>query len=224
MKKIIVLVFILAVTPLFAQHVDLAPELLDELSTLNFNDDDIMEKLNDYYLRGADLGATFQHGETLLMKACYSAKPEPVKYLLDKGLNPNSMFDDGSGNPLTIAIGNENPEIVRLLLAAGADVNINMNSTTVLHELCFFKSTVKRTEILKDLIAAKADVNRLNVAGYTPLIVAVLNDNKEYLKILISAGADVNLSQASDGKTALKIALEKKDKDVISILKKAGAK
>lgn len=225
MKKIIItFILMFSILPSFAQLVELAPELNEEIEQLNFNDKDVMDKLSEYFLRGADIGRSFQYGETLLMRACTANHLPAAKYLLEKGLDPNAQFDDGSGNCLTIAIREQNPAMVRLLLEKGADVNINMNNTSVLHEACFFQESERRNEIITMLISAKADINKLNTAGYTPLIVAILNGNKNYVKILIAAGADVNLSQASDGTTSLKLALKSKNKDIITMLKKAGAK
>jgi Ankyrin repeats (3 copies) len=57
-----------------------------------------------------------------LVQAAYTDHPKIVKRLLEAGANPNLVCGEGE-TALTVAADHGNTEIVRLLLAAGADRN-----------------------------------------------------------------------------------------------------
>lgn len=79
-------------------------------------------------------------------------------------------------------------------------------------------------EIVKALISVKADVNAVNKYDWTPLMFAVGCGKIEVVKILIAAKADVNAVNKNNGATALNLANDIKNAEIIKILKKAGAK
>jgi ankyrin repeat protein len=64
-------------------------------------------------------------------------------------------------------------------------------------------------------------INKKNKAGYTPLILASYNNNKEIVPYLIKKGAQVN--QQSDLGTALMAASYKGNNIIVKILLKKGA-
>jgi len=82
-----------------------------------------------------------------------------------------------------------------------------------------------RTEAVKTLITAGADVNARNNNGETPLHCAVYEGShkKEAIKILIAAGADVNM-KGNDGITPLQMAIKEDNPEIAEILREAGAK
>jgi uncharacterized protein len=61
-------------------------------------------------------------GHTALTMAVYRAHKEIVRYLLSKGAKPNQTVA-GNDTPLLAAVQLKDPEIARLLIDAGADVN-----------------------------------------------------------------------------------------------------
>jgi len=76
-------------------------------------------------------------------------------------------------------------------------------------------------EVVKELIKAKADVNATNEL-YTALMLASENGHMEVVKVLLAAGADVNVKSRT-GNTALSQATEQGHSEIIELLKKAGA-
>ena len=105
-------------------------------------------------------------------------------------------------------------------LAAGADPNAKSELTG--------ESAIGRAaqhgyvNLVKDLIAAGADVNAEDDYGGTPLHDAAYKGQAEVISILIKAGADVN-AKTDGGSTPLHSAAYKGQAEVIPILIKAGA-
>lgn len=74
--------------------------------------------------KGADARARTKLGETALGNAAGAGSAEAVKLLLDRGADVNTRNDRGY-SPLMLAAGSDaiNPEIVKLLIAKGADTS-----------------------------------------------------------------------------------------------------
>lgn len=139
-----------------------------------------------------------------------------VRALLSLGFNVNEREADQYGKtPLYVAVGCENEEIVKVLIAAGAAVNAKITGgKTSLH------AAVNNEEILRLLLAAGANVNIKDDEGNTPLHLAV--GRMKITVFLSNAGADVSVKNNRD-ESALHWALERRSFDVIKILIEAGA-
>lgn len=59
--------------------------------------------------------------------------------------------------------------------------------------------------------------------GYTCLMMAARNQRPDIVRFLAENGADVNAS-AANGKTALSLANEEEDKEMVNLLEQLGAK
>ncbi len=110
---------------------------------------------------------------------------------------------------------------VRAYINKGGNVNaLNPYGGTAI----MFAARAGHTEIAKLLIEAKANLNiQGKYAGTTALMWASQYDNIEIVNLLIEAKANVNLKNHS-GQTALKLAEENGNYEIVVALKAAGAK
>lgn len=128
---------------------------------------------------------------------------EGVVALLDAKATINKLDTDGT-SPLTHASSQGHIETVKTLLAANARLAIderNKKGETALHAAVMrFKN-----EVMKELLAAKANVNIKNNEDDTPLLLAVKNHHPDKVRLLLNAQADPCISNKK-GETALELA------------------
>jgi ankyrin repeat protein len=147
-----------------------------------------LETMNLLIAAGADVNAQNEFGATaLIWSATDLAK---VKLLVDHGALVNTATRRGRTALLIAAMSDSSAEIVRFLLAHGADARA----------LDFLKTTTLRaatlgndTETIRMMIDAGVDVNAADLPGITPLMMAAgWNGNLDAVKLLLAKGAKVN--------------------------------
>ena len=179
--------------------------------------------------RGANVNLQHYSGKTMLMFAADGGDPVTIKALLRAGVDPNAKVISphaGEITPLSITMHSDRPhrlEVVRILLAAGAEVNPKGRFfvSPLMHAL-------RDLEMVKLLIAHGADVNQKNFRGGTALMIAAADSTTDVVKYLIEKGADVN-ARDTDGYTALVYAesqrntIDGDERDqIIQVLKRAA--
>ncbi len=146
--------------------------------------------------------------------AAQSGSAELVELLLNAGASPNCVASDGN-TPLSFAVEQQSPRMVKALLKAGARVTEAMLVTSVWNGATIIalvliaaganasacddlgQSVLHRSaemghlEILRALIRAKAKLNQ-KANGCTPLLIAIQNGHAQSALELIAAGADVS--------------------------------
>jgi ankyrin repeat protein len=166
---------------------------------------------------GADANVTNSSNWTPLHDACHRGFVEIASILVQAGAAydtfcpPSSMCPSHSQCALAHAARRGHPEIVKLLLNAGADKNAqNPDGWTALHEACYYD----QVEPVKTLLVYGADPNlktRLDMTAYNladvPEIVEVLKEmaplSCEHVPrpgtdgAMIEAGADAGSSPSS---------------------------
>lgn len=156
---------------------------------------------------GCSVNITDKQSFTPLMHAAMANQPAAVSALLKANADPNVRTTDAAGFTLAdqdalmlISYKGDFPEIARLLINGGANVNKpNKGGGTPLRTASWFG----RNETVKLLLKAKAEVNVPEDSDtMPPLQVALLQDQLETAKILIDAGADVNYTD-KDGNSLL---------------------
>jgi len=168
---------------------------------------------------GADPNEQAPGGENPLTFAAGMGKRDCVRILLDKGADAKYSFN--GFNALSASLWNPDPEIVRMLLAAGADATIESdNGWNILHRLAQQDVPVEIAEIL---VAAGADVNAKNADGDTPLTVACERGRTDLVKYFISKGADVTPAAGAFKATGLHMAAAKGYGDLAELLVASGA-
>jgi WD40 repeat protein/uncharacterized protein YecT (DUF1311 family) len=182
-----------------------------------------IKKVRDLLASGADVNAKSEDGKTALIFASSDGYLDVVQALLASGADVNASDDKGN-TALTAASVTIYVEVVKKLVEAGADINArNKDGVTALMLASGYGRTglvvtdMKgkmeivtndpvgngNVEVVKALIAAKADVNiRSGKNGRTALIGASRFGYVAVVKELLSAKADVN-AKSDNGDTAL---------------------
>ena len=212
---------------------------------------------------GARVNETSEYGWTALLVATHNRFYRLGVYLLEHGADPN-IANDGGWTPLYIATDNRNIEggdyptrkpdmdhldYIKLLLAAHANTNLRMRSSTetrtvFTHQWLLeegatpFLRAAQSGDIvlLKLLLEHGADPKIATDYNVTPLMVASgigwvegvtyewsPEANLETVRLLLDLGADMNAQDNLDGRTALMGAAHKGRNDVIKLLVDRGA-
>ena len=145
---------------------------------------------------GADVNQTSEYGWTALLVATHNRFYQLGVYLLEHGADPN-IANEGGWNPLYIATDNRNIEAgdyptrkpdmdhleyIRRLLAAGANPNLRMHS-----------STETRTVFTNQWLYEE---------GATPFLRAAQSGDMVLMKLLLEHGADPSTCDRSQGDAA----------------------
>jgi ankyrin repeat protein len=212
---------------------------------------------------GADVNETSEFGWTALLDATQNKYYKIGEYLLQHGAKPN-IANGGGWSPLYIATDNRNIEagdypvrkpdmdhldFIKELLAAGADPNERMHSSTETRTVFTNQWLVEdgATPFLRaaqsgDLVLMKllldhgADPSLSTDYKVTPLMVASgigwvegvtyewsPEETLDTVKFLLDHGADVNAQDSEDLRTALMGAAHKGRNDVVELLVQHGA-
>lgn len=139
-------------------------------------------------------GGAWWYRQTLdrsLCEAAFYGNASAVTRLLRSGARAENRDSRSGLSALAVAADRGNTEVVRILLAHGADVNARgPEGDTALKQAAFWG----RTECARLLIAHGADVNDVDPAGTAALIMAVSNGHSETVRLLLEGGADVGVS------------------------------
>ncbi len=169
---------------------------------------------------GADINATDPAGNTPLIAAVLAGKAAIVSYLLSQHADPNLRPGEAKAGALLYAVAAGRPDLVKSLLAAGANVALRYDGEqTILH----FAASGSNTECLDLILAAHADIAALAANGNTPLDEAVLHGRTVNASLLLHHGADVRRVRDSDGRGVLDEACVKGYGGLVSVLIEAGA-
>lgn len=167
---------------------------------------------------GADVRVVGSSGYTKLIVAAGAGSTKEVKQLIAAGEDVNEANKHGS--PLFYASYKGNPEMVQLLLNAGAKVNEKNRERgfTPLHASAYTGNAA----IAALLIKADANVNAVDGFSSTPLHQAAEYGNTEMVELLLHKGAKVN-TYDTNGSSPLIDAAIKGHSKVVKMLTAAGA-
>ena len=178
------------------------------------------EVLHTIISYGIDVNATNKKNITALMIACRNGNRDAIHALLNAGADPNIADDDGDVWVHYAARNYQCTEILQATIRHGVDVNAtNKENITALMIAC----EEGNIDVINILLNAGADPNITNADGDTCLCYAARNDCcTEVLQAIISHGIDVNTTNKKNV-TALMIACEEGNIDVINVLLSVGA-
>ncbi|HLK58945.1 MAG TPA: ankyrin repeat domain-containing protein [Chthonomonadaceae bacterium] len=209
-------------TPLFTcQSPEIAVFLVEHGADVNARANDRSTPLfwagskaiSEYLLsKGANLHALTRGGSTPLHTAAGSRHPDLVEYLIAQGLDVNARNYQGR-TPLFQAAASNDKAMVELLVARGADINVkDAQGETSIHSIA--PDTPAGKEIAAFLLSkgAEADIFAAIILGMTDRVAALLK-------------ADPRLANAMTPhrRTALHIAAESGNKEIVALLLESGA-
>jgi ankyrin repeat protein len=163
--------------------------------------------------RGADLRAKDRAGADALALAVRSADVEVVRFLVEKGLDPNAL----SPGARRVGYARWDRPTTDYLMSKGV---------TAAPDVLVATANWQPVELVGRWIESGADVNARTAAQYgrTPLLTAVTSEREgaDTLKLLLDHGADPNVPM-TEGETPLDWALYKGDRAKIQVLEQRGA-
>jgi ankyrin repeat protein len=139
---------------------------------------------------GANVKAKTPTGFTALIGAALSGNAKVVALLLERGADPNAVCKLERGilqTPAGVAASMGHADCLRLLMAAGADVNVQGGPFD--HNALLGAATTASKETVH-LLLAKANVNATDWSGNTALDWAALRGETVIVKMLREAGAE----------------------------------
>jgi uncharacterized protein len=136
---------------------------------------------------GANVNGRSDEGDTPLMYAAVYSTAEAVKTLLDGGGDPNAR-DKRGGTALMRAVRDIGK--VRLLVERGAEVDAR--SARGVTALMTAANRPGASDVVKLLLANKADPRTPDAAGVPPLMYATDFGDLESVKGLVAAGAEID--------------------------------
>jgi len=146
---------------------------------------------------GAKVDALNDVGETPLIKACLHNQQNVIQLLLEHGANINATSSGAFCNmgPMHIAAATERPAMIEILLRNSPDVNKPGHfGRTPLHEA--FYTSKAHPEVSEELVYALmesgADVNRQDVDGVSPFMLAAKCGMLAVVRQMLERGADVS--------------------------------
>jgi ankyrin repeat protein len=187
---------------------------------------------------GANLGAANQFGATPWFEAATIANPAMLSLLLRSGAAVNATNAEGQ-TALMLVARTGNVEAARLLIAGGAMVNAR--ERWLGQSALMWAAAENQPAMVRELLAAGADVNaRSDVhewerdvtaeprrkymprGGWTPLLFAARDGAFEAARVLVEAGADVDLHDP-DLVSPLVTAIVNGHYDIAKLLVERGA-
>ncbi|KAK2808277.1 hypothetical protein FQN50_004836 [Emmonsiellopsis sp. PD_5] len=180
--------------------------------------------------RGADINAkNTPSAQTCVFGAVLHQRPAILTRLLDLGADPN-IPNNKTLTPLHWAAENKYTEMVRALLAHGADPMARITlvesdgplagqqGRTPLHLAAVFG----HVDVIQLLLDKGADINSTSADGYPPLSITIRFDKLDAFQMLVKRGADVNMPLA-DNDTVIFATIFRRSVDMTRFLLENGA-
>ena len=158
--------------------------------------------LSDAYKHKVDIDATTDIGQTALYLACQQHKKRIVRFLLEKGANPNIPMSEefGGETPLHFVSKMTYRYLVYLLLEYGADPNITNtkgeSSLWIIVRTCAVFSNCE--EILRRFLQNGADIDQRGKYGNTVMHLACGAYDVDLVRFLLENGAKPNEKNDED--------------------------
>jgi hypothetical protein len=151
------------------------------------------DQISELIKQGADVNAKGPDGMRPLFWAMAKSSLKGFEILLQNGADPNvtaegAIKDKRPSSVIEIAAIAENPEYLRLALKHGGDPNflVGYGDRTIIYEAIMNN----RTDNIRILIEAEADLSHRDTAGETPMLTAASIKNFDMVYLFLERGAD----------------------------------
>lgn len=168
-------------------------DLYDSLLRAPNDHHNLIKKINDYIAKGGDILSTDFYDGTIMHHAAINDDPEIVRALLEIGISPEILDEDGN-TPIMVAT--ISPESFKILLEYGASIHKRNNrGETGLH-IAAYEGDV---DLVKYLLNAGLDVNAIDNDGNTAMHKACecdVGDERQLVESiteLLWRGADLSI-------------------------------
>ena len=234
--------------------IDYDPDEEDD-APIDYNDDENANSLSMYNI---GLGSTFNNNRGKAFVIYKAAEEGTLKDLKDaisqvkdksilKSILDIDFFVSRKRSmryltSLMVACERNNPEIVKALIEAGADVNKQSNAEKYENAVTsdylrhrrwnradldkitalYIASEYGHKDVAEVLLAANANPDLATTDGETPLYIASYYRHQPVVEALLKAGADVNKAK-KDGRTAIFYAVEDGNIEMVEALLQHGA-
>lgn len=173
--------------------------------------------------KGVSVNDANHYGMTPTMIAAQAGQLEILQFLISKGADINAYHHLEQCTALGFAAEEFRPEVVSVLLKAGAKLFFpeQITSNPMVKAVTRLPKDATEREhqlqVLRMLLDAGGDVNSVDDKGRTPLMMAAETNNAEIVDLLLKNKADPNIKN-QDGNTALHVAAQKGNHSIIQVL------
>lgn len=183
---------------------------------LKLTNNSLLESKINYKFSGSDI----EKCQNSLINVVTLEDIEKTKNLINANHDLNKKSQDGY-TPLMAAAYTGNVEIIKLLITAGAKLELydNSGNTALMYA---FLNTDKKEATVECLLSFGANTQVMSKENLTPLILAASMDDCKSIGLLIAGGAKIE-TKGFDGMTALMSAVSEGNLESVKCLIQYGA-
>jgi uncharacterized protein len=152
-----------------------------------------------------------------VFEAAAVGRVDRVRELVDANPGLATAFAPDGFHALGLAAFFGSPEVVRLLVERGADVNAVARNAQIRTTALQAAAASSDNESARLLVEAGADVNVAQPGGFTARHAAAANGNEELVRLLLEHGAD-RTATTDEEKTAADLAAEAAHAEVAALV------
>ncbi len=117
-------------------------------------------------------------------------KESILKILKEKGYDINAKDSDGIA-PIHLAIAKKSVKLIEILLKNGASINTKYRGLVNLITFATWQNCDE--EIYSKLVSNGANINYIDIDGYSPIYDAIISNNVKIFKLFLKIGANVKI-------------------------------
>lgn len=149
--------------------------------------------------------------------ASYRGMTEMVKFLISRGADINTAGSCAERSPIMDAASSGKKDIVEILINCGANLDLQDEYGDTALNLSFRYSDL-RDDVVKMLILAGADVNKINKQNRTSLMIMINNHlGEEIIKMVVERSSNINF-KSKNGETAIFLATTHGRYEIVELL------